>query len=132
MCGKYPRYEGKDGSIGMPAICNQSMVFTCPHMTGVVVTDPKQMKVRVAGTFAYRSTDVPSLAIGPGCTQIPSADPAKVPCTAITSPAIGSSRVMIAGQPALLPMGTFMTNGVPEFSGAAIQFPGQIKVNAAL
>jgi hypothetical protein len=116
----------------MPPLCNAAAVITCPHQTGMVVVTPSQANVMVGGSPALRVSDVPTWAIAPGCTQLPTpATPAFIPCAKVLSLTVGAStRVMIGGVPALLNTAQMVTNGVPVPMPATVKFPGQVLVNA--
>ena len=117
----------------MPFICNANAVITCPHQSGMAKPAPRQVQVNVGGAPALRATDMPGTPILPGCPNLPTpATPSFKPCTTIPAPAaMGSTRVMIGGQPALLMTSLMTTDCVnPVPNGATVKFAGQTIVNA--
>lgn len=114
-------------------ICNANAVMTCPHQTGMVMAVPTQATVLVGGAPALRATDVTTWAVAPGCTQLPTpATPAFVPCAKVMGLGAGAStRVLIAGQPALLATATLVTNGLPVPTPGLVVSPGQTVVLSA-
>jgi hypothetical protein len=117
----------------VPPICNINAVITCPHQSGIAKPVPKQFQVNIGGAPALRISDMAGTPILPGCPNLPTpGTPAFVPCATIVVPAaMGSTKVMIGGQPALLSSSLMTTNCVaPVPNGATVKFPGQVLVNA--
>jgi hypothetical protein len=117
----------------VPPICNVNAVINCPHQSGVAKPVPRQTQVNVGGALALRITDMAGTPILPGCPNLPTpATPAFKQCTTIVAPAaMGSTKVMIGGQPALLATSLMTTDSVaPVPNGALVKFAGQTIVNA--
>jgi uncharacterized Zn-binding protein involved in type VI secretion len=116
----------------VPALCNASAVVVCPHGTGLVAVVPTQATVLVGGAPALRAGDVTGWAVAPGCPQLPTpATPGNVPCAKVLALGAGAStKVLVAGQPALLATATLTTNGLPVGTPATVASPGQVTVSA--
>jgi hypothetical protein len=118
----------------VPPICNVNAVITCPHQSGIAKLAPRQMQVNVGGAPALRITDMAGVPVLPGCVNLPTpATPAFKPCTTVTAPAaMGSTKVLIGGVPALLATSLMTTDSVvPMPNGTTVKFAGQILVNAS-